>query len=165
MTNAPGCVPSLLVHTTNSTLIHAPRQLVFDTAGDLELWPRILPHYRYIQFLESGSDKNVVKMAATRSGIPVSWVSEQWNDPETYRIHFKHLRAWTKGMEVVWVLEETPAGTLVKIEHELHFRFPPLAPLAEPVISGFFIEHIANKTLACMKSHIEQLARETGEGS
>ena len=46
---------------------------IFETAANLESWPEILPHYRYIRFLERGPDRNVVVMAAERSGIPISW--------------------------------------------------------------------------------------------
>src|SRR5205823_4840835 len=65
------------MHKTNSLLMHAPKMTIFETAANLELWPKILPHYRYIRFLERGSDRNVVVMAAERSGIPISWTSEQ----------------------------------------------------------------------------------------
>ena len=37
---------------------------IFETAANLELWPKILPHYRYIRFLERGADRNIVVMAA-----------------------------------------------------------------------------------------------------
>jgi len=32
--------------------MRAPRMTIFETAANLELWPRILPHYRYIRYLE-----------------------------------------------------------------------------------------------------------------
>ena len=31
--------------------------------------------------------------------------------------------------------------------HALRFRLPALAPIAEPIIGGFFIHHVANQTL------------------
>ena len=43
----------------------------------------------------------------------------------------------------------------VEIVHDLNFRVPALAPLANPVIGGFFIEHVANQTLRCFKQHLE----------
>ena len=63
------------MHRTNSILMRAPKMIIFDTAADLELWPKILPHYRYIRFLERGPDRNIVVMATRRSGIPISWTS------------------------------------------------------------------------------------------
>ena len=73
-----------LMHTGNSILMHAPKTTIFETAANLELWPKILPHYRYIKYLARGTDRNVVIMAATRSGIPISWMSEQIIDREKF---------------------------------------------------------------------------------
>ena len=84
--------------------------MIFETAANLELWPKILPHYRYIRFLERGRDRNIGMMAATRSGIPISWTSEQIIDREQVEIHFRHLKAWTKGMHVVWTFSDAPEG-------------------------------------------------------
>jgi ribosome-associated toxin RatA of RatAB toxin-antitoxin module len=135
--------------------MHAPREKIFETAADLALWPKILPHYRYIRYLERSPDRNIVVMAATRSGIPISWTSEQIIDRDRIEVRFRHLKAFTKGMEVVWTFNETPAGVLVEIRHDLNFRVPALAPLADPIIGTFFIHYIANRTLRCMKRYLE----------
>ena len=45
----------------------------------------------------------------------------------------------------------------VEIQHELNFRVHFLAPIADWIIGGFFIDNIANKTLRCMKAHLEKL--------
>ena len=143
------------MHTANSIIIRAPKSAIFETAANLELWPKILPHYRYIRYLERSPDRNLVVMAAVRSGIPISWTSEQIIDRERCEIHFRHLKAWTKGMHVVWKLTETPAGVLVEIVHDLRFRIPLLAPIAEPIIGKGFIHPVATRTLQCMKAHLE----------
>ena len=144
------------MHTGNSIIMRASRMAIFETAANLELWPKILPHYRSIRYLERGPDRNLVVMAAVRSGIPISWTSEQIIDREKLEIHFRHLKAWTKGMHVVWSFKETPAGVLVEIVHDLRFRIPLLAPLAEPIIGHGFIHPVATKTLRCMKAHLEK---------
>jgi ribosome-associated toxin RatA of RatAB toxin-antitoxin module len=136
----------------------APKMWIFETASNLELWPKILPHYRYIRFLERGPDRNVVVMAAKRSGIPISWTSEEIIDRHQMEIHFHHLKAFTKGMNVVWTFDETRDGVLVKIVHDLNFRVKILGPLADKIIGDFFIGNIANKTLRCMKAYVEALA-------
>jgi ribosome-associated toxin RatA of RatAB toxin-antitoxin module len=133
----------------------APKMTVFETAADLELWPRILPHYRYIRYLEHGPSRNVVVMAATRSGIPISWTSEQIIDRDRVEVRFRHLKAFTNGMRVIWTFQEVPAGVLVEIKHDLAFRMKILAPIAEKIIGDFFIHHVANKTLRYMKSYVE----------
>lgn len=143
------------MNTQTSILIRAPRERIFETTSDLARWPAILPHYRSITFLERGTDSHIVKMAAHRDGIPISWVSEYRIDRERTEIHFIHLRAFTKGMAVVWTYEDTPDGVRVTIIHHLKFRVPALAPIADRVIGGFFIDNIANKTLHHFKLHLE----------
>ena len=145
--------------------MHAPRERIFETAANLEDWPRILPHYRSIRYLERGepqgkaeNERNVVVMAASRDGIPISWTSEQIIDRARQEVRFTHLKAFTKGMHVVWTFTDLPedGGVRVEILHDLRFRFAPLAPLADRIIGGFFIDNIANKTLRCMKAHLEK---------
>jgi ribosome-associated toxin RatA of RatAB toxin-antitoxin module len=143
---------------SNSIIMGAPKLSIFETAANLELWPEILPHYRYIRFLERSPDRNVVVMAATRSGIPISWTSEQIIDRGKCEIHFHHLKAWTKGMRVVWTFQEMPDGVLVGIVHDLKFRVNLFATVADKIIGDFFIHHIANKTLRCMKAFVEAKA-------
>lgn len=143
------------MQTANSIIMQAPREAIFETAADLDQWPRILPHYRYIHYLERAPERNIVEMAASRSGIPVSWISEQVIDRDRMEVRFLHLKAFTRGMRVVWTFKETPAGVLVEIMHDLRFRIPALAPIVEPIIGGFFIHHIANQTLRAMKAHLE----------
>ena len=145
----------LPVHTGNSILIRAPRERVFALVHELARWPELLPHYRYVRTLGKGERGSIVQMAATRSGIPISWTSEYWADERALELHFLHLTKWTKGMKVVWTLTPTRDGTRVEIIHNLKFRIPPLAWLAEPIISGFFIGHVANLTLATFKGLIE----------
>jgi ribosome-associated toxin RatA of RatAB toxin-antitoxin module len=146
------------MHKTNSILMHAPKMAIFETAANLELWPKILPHYRYIRFLERGPDRNVVVMAARRSGIPISWTSEQIIDRDRLEIRFLHLKAWTKGMRVVWTFSDAPNGVLVTISHDLRFRIPALASIVDPIIGDFFIYNVAGKTLRCMKAYVESSA-------
>lgn len=143
------------MHKTNSITMHAPRMSIFEIAANLELWPKILPHYRYIRYLERSPDRNVVIMAARRSGIPIKWMSEQIIDRANVEVRFRHLKAFSKGMEVAWTFEERPDGVLVQIVHDLNFRIPALAPILEPIIGDFFTHNIANKTLRCMKAYVE----------
>ena len=137
--------------------MNAPKARIFEAAADLEKWPTFLPHYRYIRYLERGPARNVVEMAARRGSIPVSWLSEELIDRERYEVRFRHLKAWTKGMEVVWTFVEQPKGVLVSIVHDLRFRVPFLSAIAEPIIGGFFIHPVASQTLKHMKAYVEGL--------
>ncbi len=94
-------------------------------------------------------------MAAVRSGIPISWVSLYEADSASLELRFEHLRAWTKGMRVIWTLTPTRDGTRVEIVHDLKFRIPGLRWLAELIIGKLFVEHVANQTLRTFKKLIE----------
>jgi len=146
------------MYKSSSIIMRAPKISIFETAANLELWPEILPHYRYIRFLERSPNRNIVVMSARRSGIPISWTSEQIIYRDKCEIHFHHLKAWTKGMRVVWTFQETPDGVLVGIMHDLKFRVNLFAPVADKIIGDFFIHSIANKTLRCMKAYVEARA-------
>jgi len=146
------------MHTANSILIRAPKNTIFETAANLELWPKVLPHYRFIRYLERGADRNLVVMAARRLGLPISWTSEQIIDRDRCEVRFHHLKAWTKGMDVVWSFQETPDGVLVEIVHDLRFRIRWLAPILEPILNYAFIHPVASRTLRCMKMHLESKA-------
>ncbi len=143
------------MHTTTAITMRAPLARIFETAADLSGWPKILPHYRYIHYYERGPVRNIVKMAATRSGLPIAWTSEEIIDRDKMEVRFTHLKAFTKGMHVVWRFRDTPAGVHVEIIHDLRFRVPALQWLSDPVIGTFFIDHIAHRTLRCMKNHLE----------
>lgn len=143
------------MHKSNSIIMRAPRLDIFETAANLELWPRILPHYRYIRYLERSPERNLVVMAARRGPIPISWTSEQIIDREKMEVCFHHVKAFTKGMNVVWTFTETSEGVRVEIVHDMKFRIPALSPLAEPIIGNFFIHPVATRTLRCMKAYLE----------
>ena len=76
------------MQTGNSISSTLRATAIFETAADLEKWPRILPHYRYIRFLERRPQSSIVEMAATRSGIPISWTSEFVVDRERMEMRF-----------------------------------------------------------------------------
>ena len=143
----------------NSILIKAPRDLIFATAADLSQWPRILPHYRWIRYIEKSPNKNLVVMAARRGWIPIKWTSEQEINNELRQVRFHHLKAFTKGMDVVWTFTETPNGVEVRIAHELKPTIPLIGPLiADWIIGDFFIHYVAGRTLHHMKLYLEGFA-------
>ncbi|MBI3788588.1 MAG: SRPBCC family protein [Ignavibacteriales bacterium] len=152
------------MHTENSILIHAPAETIFETAADLSLWPTILPHYRWIRFLEKSPARNVVTMAANRKipallgiQIPVQWTSEQEIDRKNMEIRFHHLTAFTKGMRVVWTFTSTANGVEVRIRHDLKPTIPIIGKfIAKTIIGEFFVSYIANQTLYHMKQYVEQ---------
>lgn len=137
----------------NEIVIQAPPERIFSTISHLGNWPIILPHYRWIQPMPDGS----VKMAIQRGGLRFRWTSRFHADSEKKELHFEHLKAPTRGMRVRWVLSPiNDRETRVIIEHditEVSNRFGPF--VAEKLIGRFFIDHVARKTLAHFKRHLE----------
>jgi len=146
------------MHAENSILIKAPIDQIFETAADLSLWPKILPHYRWVRFHGQSGLKNIVTMAARRRWIPVQWTSEQEIDRERKEVRFHHLKACTRGMRVVWTFTQVADGVEVRIRHDLTPNIPILGRfIAERIIGQFFISYIASQTLRHMKRHLESL--------
>lgn len=139
----------------SSIFIAAPLERVYAVTSDLARWPAYVSHYRWVHWIEGGPDRGVVEMAALRSGIPILWRSEFYRDPVKPILHFRHLSAWTKGMEVRWLYVQEKNSVRVTIEHDLAFRWPLLAPLAEPIIGDFMIDWVAPRTLATFKKLLE----------
>jgi ribosome-associated toxin RatA of RatAB toxin-antitoxin module len=160
------------VHTASSIHIRAPREKIFAVVSDLARWPLLLPHYREIDFLGKEAERLIVRMKCRRSGLPISWMAAYRADAQALELRFEHLRSWTKGMQVVWTLNPTRDGTRVEIVHNLQFRVRALAWLAEPIIGGVFIAHVAARTLQALKEHMEnprpqahELAEREAEGT
>lgn len=147
--------------TRTSIDIAAPAEPIYRLGSQTAQWPARLPHYRYVRVLEEQGETQIVAMSAWRDCFPVRWVAQQTNDAATPRILFRHLRGWTRGMDVAWIFEPIPGGTRVTIEHRLAFRFPVArAWLEKHVVSDYFIHGIATKTLARIKLLVERRAAE-----
>jgi ribosome-associated toxin RatA of RatAB toxin-antitoxin module len=93
--------------------------------------------------------------------FPIRWTAEQINDPDAPAIRFRHVRGWTRGMDVEWRF--TPLGpdrTRVTIVHRLEFAFPIAAEwLGRHVVGDYFIDGVATQTLARMKLLAERSER------
>jgi hypothetical protein len=142
---------------------------IFELAAAIENWPDILPHYREVIVFDQSLDGNrkVVEMAAYRydfpiTGVrfPVRWQSVQVCDPDESKIYFKHTRGIALGMWVVWELVDNPDQSVsVTIRHDLVY---PLSIMngwfARELVGHQFVEYIAGRTLATIKSIVESEA-------
>lgn len=146
------------VLTENSIVIKAPLARIFQDTSNLLLWPKVLPHYRWIRILSVGDDGLVVKMAARRGWLPVRWTSRFRVDPNTPELHFEHLKAFTRGMKVRWTYTPTPDGVVVSISHELDRPSALGRWFAQRILSNLLIHPIAARTLSGFKTYLEQNA-------
>ena len=86
---------------------------IFQLAADIQDWPVILPHYRYMRIIEQSETHKIADFGASRDGFPVQWRARQELFPEENRIIFDHIRGVTKGMWVEWRLTKRADGVHV----------------------------------------------------
>ncbi|HMJ59694.1 MAG TPA: SRPBCC family protein [Gemmatimonadales bacterium] len=141
--------------------MHAPLERVYAAAANVERWPAILPHYRWVRRFE----RNLVEMAAWRPfgplRYPVWWVSEMTLDRPAGAIHYRHVRGITRGMKVTWrLVEANEGGVDVEIVHTWDGPAWPLIGrlAADLVIGPVFIHGVASRTLAGIKRAVEAVA-------
>lgn len=152
------------MQTFNEEYLPAPPHHAFRLACQVERWPQLLPHYRWVRFHEGGAEAGgLVEMAARRPfgrlAWPVWWLSRMWVEPESLAIRYQHIAGVTRGMAVRWQIEPAPGrpGSRVTILHEWPDgpRFAgPLAPaVGSRVIGPLFVHFIAGRTLHHLAQH------------
>lgn len=156
------------MHTENLTFIRGSIDHIFELAANVQNWPDLLPHYRFVDILDQSPDglRKVVRMSAVRQDFPtpgarfpVTWRSVQVCDPDERRIYFKHIGGLATGMWVVWELSDDPwdRGVRVVIRHSLRY---PLAIMngwfAGDLVGNGFVSAIAGRTLATLKEIVER---------
>ncbi|MGQ0702785.1 MAG: SRPBCC family protein [Gemmatimonadales bacterium] len=158
------------MRTIDTHWIGASPERVFRHAAEVERWPAILSHYRWVKVLshrpagapgagsrvahELGPADRIVEMAAWRPfGLlrwPTWWVSEMWVRPDHREVHYRHIDGITRGMNVQWSVVPERGGARAIIVHEWEGPAWPLIrrPAAAWVIGPVFVRGIASRTLA-----------------
>jgi ribosome-associated toxin RatA of RatAB toxin-antitoxin module len=137
-------------------VVAAPPDVCFRIAADVERWPQILPHYRWVRFRDKQEfGTGTVEMAAWRrflAGVkfPTWWVSEMRAAPNEPAVYYKHIDGITRGMDVKWELNRHERGTLIRLYHTWDGPSWPLIKglAAQWVILPHFVSAIAQRTLA-----------------
>jgi hypothetical protein len=146
------------MHSETTIDIQGPLSRVVALAADVERWPEILPHYRWVTLLDGGGDRKVVEMAARRGRIPVRWRAVQEIDRSgtTPVIAYRHIWGITRGMDVAWTFAETADGLHVAIRHDFRPPWPVVGnTIADRIIGPHFVEAIAGQTLGTIKRIVE----------
>jgi uncharacterized membrane protein len=145
------------LRTVNEITIKAPWKKVFKAAAQVEDWPKILPHYRFVTVLAEKKKRRIVDMGAHRDGFPCRWRSEQVLDRKAKKIYYLHVKSfWTQGMHVWWILK--PKGrhkTEILLTHDQEGPGGFNEWFLQRVVLDQFVHNIAGKTLAGLKRHLE----------
>jgi uncharacterized membrane protein len=153
------------MRTVDRIHMAAPLERAFRAAMDVEQWPALLRHYRWVRMLERRANGGVVEMAAWRPfgplNYPTWWVSEMRIDRDAQAVHYRHVRGITAGMVVVWQLQPVDGGTEVTIVHDWSGPGWPLIgrKAADWVIGPVFIHGIASRTLAGIAKAVEEAGK------
>jgi ribosome-associated toxin RatA of RatAB toxin-antitoxin module len=143
------------MNRTNEITIDGDLMNIYRLGAEIENWPKLLPHYRSVDVFWQDGNRMVAKMAASRDGIPVSWLCYQERFPDVPLVTFRHIGGFTRGMQVSWTFQENPDDTVtVRIHHEFRKGWPVMNLdrwVSEKVVGEFFVHNIAGKTLAQIK--------------
>jgi hypothetical protein len=141
--------------TIDEHFMKAPPDVCFRVAADVERWPAILPHYRWVRFHDKqGFGTGRVEMSAWRDfagplRYPTWWVSDMYVASAEPAIYFTHVDGITTGMDVKWSFEQRGTGTHVRITHA--WKGPPWPLIGgiawNGVIGPHFVSVIARRTL------------------
>lgn len=148
------------MRTVDERFVRSRLATIFQLAIDVEHWPELLPHYRFVRFRERSSDDGgIVEMAANRPFGPLNWPT-RWvsqmsvqrkavRGGDEPRIRFRHIEGITTGMDVEWSFVPDKGGTRVRIVHAWNGpRWPVVGGVAAAnVIGPVFVHGIASRTL------------------
>ena len=157
------------MRTVDERFVRSRLATIFQLAMDVERWPSLLPHYRYVRFRERTSDGGgIVEMSANRPFGPLNWPT-RWTSQmfvqrkaskggDEPRVRFHHIEGITTGMDVEWSFHPEKGGTRVKIVHA--WNGPPWPVVggvaAANVIGPVFVHGIASRTLEGLAAIAEQ---------
>lgn len=160
------------MHTIDEIEVRGSVDACFRAGADVEEWPRILPHYRWVRFQEKhGFGTGRVEMAARRDfgplAYPVWWVSEMRVVEERPAVLYRHVDGVTTGMDVEWSFQPLDGErTRIRIVHDWpdgpSWPLPSTARrgVAGAVIGPIFIHHVAGRTLLGIKRHVEHATQQ-----
>ena len=150
----------------DEAFVKAPPRACFRVAADVERWPDILPHYRWVRFQEKRAfGTGRVEMAAWRDfggplRYPTWWVSEMRVDDNEPAVIYRHVDGVTRGMDVRWEFLAREGGTQVRIAHAWDGpAWPIIGSFAwQHIIAPHFVSAIATRTLAGVAREVERRA-------
>jgi hypothetical protein len=154
------------VITIDERVVRASTELCFRVAADVERWPEILPHYRWVRFHErAGFGTGRVEMAAWRDfggplRYPTWWLSAMRVAEDEPAVYYDHVQGITRKMRVKWEFLDRDDGTLIRITHWWDGPDWPLIGrfAADHVIGPHFVSAIAGRTLAGVAAEAERRA-------
>lgn len=161
------------METLDERTVRASVPTMFDLVRNVESWPGLLSHYRYVRFRSRTSDGGgIVEMSANRpfglANWPTWWLSEMVVDHSRPAVRFRHIGGVTKEMDVEWSFTPVDGGTHVRLLHVWDGPHWPIIGVvaATAVIGPVFVHGIASRTLEGLAREAERVVgpQATGPG-
>ncbi|WP_052852528.1 SRPBCC family protein [Streptomyces avicenniae] len=117
-------------HTSNSVVIAAPLDLVWDVTNDVAHWPDLFSEYAAADILEQEGDRVLFRltMHPDEDGKVWSWVSERVTDRATRTVRARRVETGPFAhMHIEWTYAEVPGGVLMEWKQD--FTMKPEAPV------------------------------------
>ncbi len=145
-------------------VIHAPVEVVYAVAKDVEAFPQFMPDVKSVRVLERSEDGSRMLTEwvayASQLKLQVKWVEEDlWNDQER-TCHFRQAKGDYDQMEGVWRFEPHPEGTLFKCVLDYELRVPLLGAIVQKVV-----HHLVQQNLKGIMEGIKQRAEAVARGA
>ncbi|MGW1156966.1 SRPBCC family protein [Streptomyces sp. NPDC002513] len=116
--------------TSNSVVIAAPLDLVWDITNDVANWPQLFSEYASAEILEREGDRVVFRltMHPDEQGQVWSWVSERVADRVGRTVRARRIETGPFAhMHIEWTYTEVSGG--VRMEWKQDFAMKPEAPV------------------------------------
>ncbi|HEX3784159.1 MAG TPA: SRPBCC family protein [Pseudonocardiaceae bacterium] len=120
----------MAAHTTNTIVIDAPFQLVWDITNDVANWTSLYTEYAKAEILERDGDTVTFRltMHPDENGMVWSWVSERTSNLETKSVAAHRVETGPfEFMNIRWTYAEEPDG--VRMTWIQDFDMKPAAPV------------------------------------
>ncbi len=141
--------------------VHAPRELVYDVAQDVERYHEFLPSVKSVKVQEQHDDgrrKSKWDAVAEVAGFkkPVRWLSTDHWQHEHYKAEFRQLQGDYKKYGGQWRFTEIDANT-TRMDLEVDFELKGVPGIIKPVIDPL-LDILMTENCKSMLSHMKKRA-------
>lgn len=137
-----------------STVIHAPIDVVYSRAKDVESFPEFMPDLISVRILERRGVNTVSEWVGNVEGRRIRWVEEdEWDDTQKI-CRFRQREGDFDRYEGVWTFEEAPEGTKTTISVDFELDIPIIGALLSTLLRTKMRENV-ERMLQALKGELE----------
>ncbi|MDR5694842.1 MAG: SRPBCC family protein [Armatimonadota bacterium] len=137
-----------------STVIHAPIDVVYSRAKDVESFPEFMPDLISVRILERSGPNTVSEWVGSVEGRRIRWVEEdEWDDAQRI-CRFRQREGDFDRYEGIWTFEEVPGGTKTAISVDFELDIPIIGALLSTLLRAKMRENV-ERMLQALKGELE----------